>query len=145
MGNTSSIQKINFEDIQYLLNKKSNYILINTLDNFEQDCLISTTIQAEKEVDLINNYLKSNHKYSMKIIVYGKNSNDEKIYKKYNQLVSLGFYNVYIYIGGLFEWLLLQDIYGETDFPTTKKELDILKYKPNKLLGIELLEFHNHL
>ena len=81
----------------------------------------------------------------MKIIVYGKNSNDEKIYKKYNQLVSLGFYNVYIYIGGLFEWLLLQDIYGETDFPTTKKELDILKYKPNKLLGIELLEFHNHL
>ena len=69
------------------------------------------------------------------------NSNDEKIYTKYNQLTSLGFYNVFIYTGGLFEWLLLQDIYGVKDFPTTKKELDLLKYKPNKVFGIHLLEY----
>jgi hypothetical protein len=72
---------------------------------------------------LINNLLKNSNK-SVKIIVYGKNCNDEKIYVKYNQLNSLGFYNVYIYTGGLFEWLLLQDIYGATEFPTTKKELE---------------------
>jgi hypothetical protein len=36
---------------------------------------------------------------------------------------------------------MLQDIYGEKDFPTTKKELDILKYKPNKVLNIPLLEY----
>jgi len=30
----------------------------------------------------------------------------------------------------LFEWLLLQDIYGSEEFPTTSHELDILKYKP---------------
>ena len=29
----------------------------------------------------------------------------------------------------MFEWLLLQDIYGDDEFPTTTKELDILKYK----------------
>jgi hypothetical protein len=40
---------------------------------------------------------------------------------------------------------MLQDIYGEKDFPTTKKELDILKYKPNKVFGIQLLEFKNFL
>ena len=57
------------------------------------------------------------------------NTNDENIYKKYKQLVSLGVANIYIYPGGLFEWLCLQDIYGEELFPTTKKELDILKYK----------------
>ena len=36
------------------------------------------------------------------------------------------------YPGGVFEWLLLQDIYGNDNFPTTKKELDILKYKPKR-------------
>ena len=64
------------------------------------------------------------------MVIYGKNTNDEAIIKKYNQLMQLGFKNVYIYPGGLFEWLLLQDIYGNELFPTTKKELDILKYKP---------------
>ena len=47
--------------------------------------------------------------------------------------------NIYIYCGGLFEWVLLQDIYGEEEFPTTKKELDIIKYKPNKVFNIMLL------
>ena len=41
----------------------------------------------------------------------------------------MGFSQIYVYPGGIFEWLLLQDIYGEDSFPTTKKELDILKYK----------------
>ena len=77
----------------------------------------------------------------MKIIIYGRNCNDEKIYSKYKQLNSLGFYNVYIYSGGLFEWLMLQDIYGVDDFPTTKKELDILRFKPQKILNIQLLEY----
>jgi hypothetical protein len=77
----------------------------------------------------------------VKIIIYGRNCNDEKIYSKYKQLNSLGFYNVYIYSGGLFEWLMLQDIYGVDDFPTTKKELDILRFKPHKILNIQLLEY----
>jgi len=36
----------------------------------------------------------------------------------------------------LFEWLLLQDIYGYDEFPTTIKVLDILKYKPSKIIKI---------
>ena len=50
--------------------------------------------------------------------------------KKYLKLMELGFTNIYIYAGGLFEWLCLQDIYGEDEFPTTIKELDVLKFKP---------------
>jgi hypothetical protein len=80
-------------------------------------------------------------KTSAKIIIYGKNCNDDTIYKKYNQLLSFGFYNTFIYTGGLFEWLLLQDIYGNEEFPTTKLELDILKYKHNKVLYIPLLQY----
>ena len=56
------------------------------------------------------------------------NCNDESIYKKYNQLQDLGFENIGVYVGGMFEWLLLQDVYGEDLFPTTSKELDILKF-----------------
>ena len=58
---------------------------------------------------------------------------DDSIVRKYNQLTGLGLINVVVYPGGLFEWLLLQDIYGNDSFPTTKKELDILKYKGKKL------------
>jgi hypothetical protein len=36
---------------------------------------------------------------------------------------------------------MLQDIYGEKEFPTTKRELDILKFKPNKVINIPLLEY----
>ena len=140
MGNSQSIQKINFEDIQFVLRCRESFILINTLSELEQDCLIKGTTSIHKEVELINNCIKNGNK-QIKIIIYGKNSNDEKIYEKYSQLSSLGFYNVYIYPGGLFEWLLLQDIYGANDFPTTKKELDILKYKPNKVLNVPLLEY----
>jgi hypothetical protein len=43
----------------------------------------------------------------------------------------LGFENVYIYRGGMFEWLLLQDIYGFDEFQTTSKITDLLKYKPD--------------
>jgi hypothetical protein len=140
MGNSQSMQKVNFEDIQYTIKNPETNILINTLNDNDQYCLIQNTIKASNEEAIINQLLKNGNK-SVKIIIYGKNSNDEKIYKKYNQLQSLGFYNIYLYVGGMFEWLLLQDIYGTTEFPTTKKELDILKYKPNKVLNISLLEY----
>ena len=141
MGNSqSSSIKINFEDIQYIIKNPEGHILINTLSSSEQNCLITNTININNEENIINNLIIKGFK-NIKIIIYGKNSNDEKIYNKYNQLISLGFYNVYIYSGGLFEWLMLQDIYGIQEFPTTKKELDILKYKPNKLLNISLLEY----
>jgi len=141
MGNTqSSSIKINYEDIQFIIKNPENHLLINTLSSSEQNCLITNTININNEENAINSFMKRGNK-DIKIILYGKNSNDEKIYNKYNQLTSLGFHNVFIYTGGLFEWLMLQDIYGEKDFPTTKKELNILKYKPNKVLNIPLLEY----
>jgi hypothetical protein len=114
------------------------------LENHEQGCLIPNTISPEQEINIINQLLNNGLKYKeqyIKIIIYGKNCNDEKVYKKYNQLLSLGFHEIYIYPGGLFEWLLLQDIYGDKEFPTTKKELDILKFKPRKILNLSLLEY----
>jgi len=140
MGNSQSIKKNNFEDIQFVLKNPESHLLINTLPDTEQLCLLPNTIHASQEETIINKYLKNGLK-NIRIIIYGRNCNDDKIYTKYNQLISLGFYNVYIYAGGLFEWLLLQDIYGTTEFPTTKKELDLLKFKSNKTLNIAFLEY----
>jgi hypothetical protein len=140
MGNSQSIRKVNYEDIQYVIKNSEEHILINTLGENEQNCLINNTINCKNEETLINKLIKTGNK-QIKIIIYGRNCNDEKIYTKYSQLTSLGFYNVYVYTGGLFEWLMLQDIYGSDVFPTTKTELDILKYKPHKILNVQLLEY----
>ena len=139
MGNTQSIKKINFEDMQTVVKNPEVYLIINTLSPSEQQCLIVNTTNAEEEEMIINKFMKENK--NIRIIIYGKNCNDESTNKKYQQLLSLGFYNLFVYTGGMFEWLLLQDIYGKDMFPTTKKELDLLKYKSNQLLSIGLLEY----
>lgn len=138
MGQTFSIQKINFEDVQFAYKNKNNFLLINTMLENKQDCLINNTIIASSEEQIINTYLTMNR--NIKIIVYGINTNDDSIHTKYNQLLKLGFKNIFIYLGGMFEWLMLQDIYGYDEFPTTKKELDFLKYKPCSKLNTRLIE-----
>ena len=132
MGNTSSnIKKVNFENIiDY--QKKPSGILISTLPQSEQSCLIRNTIPSTEEENIINNALYSNKKIN--IYVYGKNSHDMTIVSKAKQLMELGFSNVYIYVGGLFEWLLLQEIYSDDSFKTQGVELDLLKYRPSKCL-----------
>ena len=136
MGNTTSIKKIGFEDMKYVIkNKKKNYVMINTLAITEQECLIPGTISVNDEEAFINRHLNKN----ISIIIYGKNANDDSIFKIYEQLLKLGFSSVFVYTGGIFEWLLLQDIYGKDEFPTTSEELDILKYRAATVLQDRLL------
>ena len=138
MGNTQSMKKINYEDMQTVTKNPEIYLIINTLSPSDQKCLIVNTTVAEEEEILINKYLKENK--SIRIIVYGKNCNDDSVNKKYQQLLTLGFYNIFVYTGGMFEWLLLQDIYSADEFPTTTSMRDILKYKSSQRLNIGLLE-----
>ena len=135
MGNSTSspIQKANFEDISDM---NRSYILISTLPYHEQSILIARTIQADQETRIVEEAIKERKN----IIVYGKNSNDESIYKKCEQITRLGHTKVFVYPGGLFEWLLLQDIFGAEAFPTTKKTADLLSYKPCSHLQIKYLE-----
>jgi len=134
------MEKIGFEDMQSVIKKPELYILINTLTETEQNCLIPNTVNFDQEEIIINSHLKNGNK-NVRIIIYGKNCNDDKIIKKYQQLSSFGFYNIFIYTGGMFEWLLLQDIYGSNEFPTTAKQLDLLKYKPPQKFNICLLQY----
>lgn len=138
MGNTIQIKKCCFEDIQNYI-RYTQIDTINTqkcilIHTFEQDlkCMIKNTISANKETVIINDLIKNN-KLDTVIFIYGLNTNDPKLIEKYTKLISFGFTNIYVYIGGLFEWICLQDIYGENEFPTTTKELDILKYRPKNI------------
>jgi hypothetical protein len=131
-GENTKIKKANFEDIQYAIHHPQGYLLLNTLSNLEQDCLILGTIPAVQEENIINEIITRVDIPDKRIIIYGKNTSDSSAEKKYNQLQKLGIPEIAIYSGGLFEWLLLQDIYGNKEFPTTKKTIDIIKYKPEK-------------
>lgn len=147
MGSSVSISKVNYEDVQCVCRTAnpmkqhdySNYhapthtqpwLLINTLPPGMQGCLIPGTLPIDEEEVAINALIAASDGKTREIIVYGKNANDDTLHKKYQQLMGLGFRNVRVYPGGMFEWLLLQDIYGAASFPTTSKELDLLKYKP---------------
>ena len=135
---------INFEDMQYVVNEQNNQthykktIIVNTLEAHHQSCLIAGTLTVEMEIDVLNAHLNKNK--DIQIVIYGMNAADGTCMKKYDQLIKLGFYNVYIYGGGLFEWLLLQDVYGAELFPTTSARADILKYK-----GRRTLNMHNNM
>jgi len=120
MGNATSaaitIPKVNYEDIQFLIKNANDrfnmvsVILINTLPTSSQHCLIKNTVPIAEEESIINTLINTNKE--VKIVIYGKNSNDATIYTKYEQLRGLGFSSVFVYTGGIFEWLLLQDIYA---------------------------------
>ena len=132
-------RNINFEDMQTVLNNNYDTIIINTLETSKQKCLIVGTIPIDNETKIMNDQLQKNK--NIRIIIYGMNSIDESVVRKYEQLVTLGFTDVYIYLGGLFEWLLLQDIYGSTLFPTTAKEQDLLKYKGKQQFNLRMILF----
>lgn len=132
----SNIKRVNFEDVQFAIkNREKKILVINTLPISEQECLIKGTIPFDEEETIINELLNDYNFTGKEFVVYGKNANDSTVEKRMKQLQKLGFMYVYIYLGGLFEWLHLQDIYGDYEFPTTKKTLDILRYKPPGLFN----------
>ena len=142
MGNGMSalIKNINFEDMQFAIGEQGKTLIINTLDAQQQNCLIAGTLAIDHEVEVLNTYLKKN--IDVRIIIYGMNETDQTCLKKYEQLIKLGFYNVYIFSGGVFQWLLLQDIYGAELFPTTATKVDLLKYKGRRHLNAPLALSH---
>ena len=126
MGNKIT-NLINFEQVKSL---SKDGILIHIMED-TQKVLIVGTLSVEKETEKINKMLSKND-YETDIIIYGRNDHEyEELIKKQKQLYSLGFKHVYIYLGGMFEWLLLQDVYGDKEFPTEKKG-DILIFKGNQ-------------
>jgi hypothetical protein len=123
---------INFDDVKYAVDK--SYTIVTTMPMSECKNMIHGTLVPSDEEAHINNLI-SDDKLHGNIIIYGKNSCDATTYQKYTDLKNFGFTHVFVYTGGMFEWTLLQDIYGTDEFPTTSFDLDILKFKSSNMLN----------
>lgn len=139
--NSPSFRKIGFDDVKYSMKYPAEHILINTLSLNLQENIIQGTIPASMEESVINKIIEECDNGRIKVVVYGRNAADESAEKKAKQLLSLGFSEVFLYSGGMFEWLLLQEVYGYSEFPTTfvpgkGKTVDLLKYRPEKQFQI---------
>ena len=59
MGNSQSMKKINYEDMQTVVKNPEIYLIINTLPITEQKCLIiNTTLACDEEV-IINKFMNT--------------------------------------------------------------------------------------
>lgn len=129
MGNAEShIKTANFDNIKY-----DKHLLIHVMDEKDQSLLIKGTLTIEDEIETLNSVLSASKQRETRIIIYGKNTDDYgKVMRRYKQLCGLGF-DASVYFGGLFEWLLLQEIYGNSEFPINNKgnaPVDVLKCAP---------------
>jgi hypothetical protein len=122
MGN-ACVPKANFEQVQEAIRQKA--VLISVLGEKEQGVLLSGTQPLDLEVAAVQAAISS----GATIFVYGTNDHDPRAAAKCEQLEKLGA-KPRLYVGGLFEWLLLQDIYGAENFPTTAKTNQLLDYRP---------------
>lgn len=132
-------QRIGADDLLYLITEKN--VLINTLIGTEQTLLIQSTVPIEMEEFIINNLLSCN-KTQKSIIIYGKNHTDVSIYIKYKQLIKLGFrqHLLYIYTGGLYEWILLHNCdNNKYTFNCLHNEIDLQKHKPISIIPHNLI------
>jgi len=141
-------QRLSFEDVQHILSTTPNessatptttttkpWIIINTLPLHRQQTLLAGTLAAEREEQMFHDIESTRRQQGFRILVYGENSLDYSVETKARQLLQLGFSEVYIYPGGIFEWILLQDIYGPGFFPTRGAPVqDLLSFKPASIL-----------
>jgi|UniRef100_A0A6C0ILY6 hypothetical protein len=135
-------QYVGFEDVLLAIkNENDRFIMLNVLSHSEQPVLIKNTIHSQEEEDIINTIIQKKECQYKTVIIYGKNNCDLETETKYKKLQNCGFGNIAIYNGGLFEWLLLQEIYGFSNFPTTTRDIDILKYRPTKKLATNLISY----
>ena len=131
MGNVQSLAKVSYECAKEIALNNGKGILVCTLKEDKERFGILRTIPIDKEEDYINRMIQK-RQYDIVIVLYGENMYDPTVITKYNQLKNIGFVNCHIYFGGLFEWYLLQDVYGSEMFPTKNSPINgCLHFKPN--------------
>jgi hypothetical protein len=126
---TLTDQLVSFKTLQEMT---PNMVLIHTFKPEEQHCLIRGSLTAAKEMAMVQELMSDSTTRDVMMVVYGRNYMDPKPYQQADHLRQLGFRRVYVYAGGLFEWLMLHDLYGAEAFPLVKtdstKDEDPLKY-----------------
>ena len=130
MGNAQSLAKVTYEYVKEISTNNTQTLLVSTLKRDKEKYGIVRTLPIDNEENYINELINK-RQYDVIIVVYGENMYDATVITKYHQLKKIGFNYCYIYFGGLFEWFLLQDVYGSEMFPTKNTPINsCLDFKP---------------
>lgn len=117
---------LNFDDMKLAVDR--GYIICHIMDETDETILIKNTLSVKDEIKKINDLIKQS-KFDETIVLYGRNYTDlEKIVQRFQHLISFGFTRVFIYVGGLYEWVLMQNLYGDKLFPTNNS-IDLTNIK----------------
>lgn len=119
--------RVNFEAVP---TASADGLLLTTLGSSpgaDPECAIAGTVPECQEAGRIKDVLSSSP--DIPIVIYGSNSVDVAPFEKWRNLTQRGFTNVTVYTGGLFEWLLLREVYGAEVFPVTNPQNDLLRFK----------------
>ena len=129
-GSKDVVKVIGFEDMLVL--HKTKVVLLNTMERANQACLIRGTVHADDEETTMNAMLTSTDPSvtDRLVVVYGRHYLDPKPMEKARALRVMGLSRLLVYRGGLFEWLLLQEVFGHDQFPTQGACTDLLLYRP---------------
>jgi hypothetical protein len=129
----SATHRVGFEDVIAMRGRAgagAGALIINTLPAAAQHCVIAGTVDCGDEETRINALVRAGAASNTAVLIYGEHACDPAPETKRAQLRGLGFVDVMVYVGGLFEYLLLQDIYGADAFPTRGRETDLLSRRP---------------
>lgn len=109
---------LNFDDMKQAIDR--GYTICHIMEEADEGIIIKNTLSVKDEIKKINDFLQNDQLDGM-IVLYGRNYTDiDKLAQRQKQLNSLGFMRVFIYVGGLYEWVLLQNVYGDKLFPTNR-------------------------
>lgn len=88
---------------------------------------IEGTVDGDKANQVLDKCLREDP--SKLVVFYGLNSTDSAPLHRWNNATQLGLENAHVYCGGMFEWLILGELYGNDMFPVTSIQDDLLKFK----------------
>ena len=125
--------KVSYETV-LALSGSIDVVVISTLPETLQECLIPGTTPCVREEKHVNGILEQKRQGLYTVIVYGANHLDATVERKCAQMRKMGFRSVHAYTGGMFEWLLLHEVYGEENFGVEQSSRsgvpDILAFRP---------------
>jgi hypothetical protein len=124
--------RVGFDDVLHAVASPKTHIIISTLPENKQDVLLPNTLSYRTEEDTVNDLVAAGNT-AIPVLIYGRDATDASPDKKHAQLRSLGFTDVHIYSGGMFEYLLLRDVYGAAKFPLEgagARKADPISYQP---------------
>ena len=133
MGASISFNVVNHQGVLDAL--KEGNILITVISNHTDATLIKGTLGEAEELRHVNEIIRKKN-LDERIFVYGENCSDSRVYSKARQLKKLGLKEVFVYTGGIFEWMLLGEVFGQDQFPVHGRVTNVVDHAGESFVSL---------